>query len=195
MCVVALPFLAALGAGAGASAAGLSTLAALSVGSTALAAGGQILQGVQAKQSANYEAKVDQQNAAMAAQARREAIDQGVINQVREDRKSAQIEGEQRVAMAGAGVDTTFGSAADLSSDSALIASENRQDIVLNTQRQAQSYAVSAWNDQASATAARYKGDSALTGSFMSAGATILGGAMQVKKIGLFQSGKTGFGY
>lgn len=168
---------------------------ALLIASTALTAAGTVVSGIQAKQQGDYQAQVANNNAQLAAQARREAIDQGTINQVREDRKAAQIQGQQRLALASAGVDTTYGTAADLASDSALIGSENRQDIVTNTQRAAQGYAIDAMNDRSQATAAKMKGNSALVSSLFQAGGTILGGASQVSKYNAGQKyGMAGYG-
>lgn len=148
----------------------------------AVSAAGSVVSGIQAQQQGKYEAKVADNNAILAAQARRQAIDKGVTDQIREDRRSAQLQGAQRLALASSGVDTTYGTAADLAGDAALIGSENRQDIVTNTQRAAQGYAIDAANDRAQASAARMRGDSALVNGLFQAGGTILGGVSQVKK-------------
>lgn len=150
---------------------------------TAISAAGSVVQGVQARQQANYEAKVDDINRNMAVQARREAIDQGQIAQVRADRQASQVEGEQRVAAAGSGVDANYGTASSLATDAALTASENRQDIATNTDRTAMGYSLNADNYASQAVAAKARGRDALVNGLFSATGTILGGAAQVGKM------------
>lgn len=159
----------------------------LLIAAAAVSAAGSVVQGIQAKQQGDYQASVARINQNLAAQDRRTAIDQGVVDQVREDRKAAQLQGQQRVALAGAGVDTTFGTAGDLAGDASLIASENRQDIVTNTDRQARGFAIQSMNYGAQAQAAKMQGNSALVNGLFQAGGTILGGATQVKK---YQAGQ-----
>jgi hypothetical protein len=167
----------------------------LLIAATAVSAAGSIASGVQQSQQATYQAKIAEQNRQLAVQARRDAIDQGQRDQIQEGRKQAQLQGAQRVALAGSGVDTTFGTADTLAEGTALVGSENVQQIDRNTAATAKSYGINAMNYGAQEAGAKAQASNALINTAFSTAGTILGGASQVGKLNMIKNAGTKLPY
>ena len=157
--------------------------ATLAIVGTAVAAAGSIVSGVNQNQQAKYQAKIATQNAALDRKAAQDAMERGSIEEARQYRKTSQVLGAQRAALAANGLDTTFGSAADIQTDTETLGWEDAQTIRNNAVREATGFEISASNNVGKAASSRAAGKAALIGGFFDAGSTILSGASQVKKL------------
>ena len=95
-------------------------------------------------------------------------------------RKLAQAMGEARVKNSAAGVDVSFGSAADFESDIALIGYEDSATLSENTTKEVQGYDINAANYRSEGKAARMQGKAAQTAGYIGAAGTILSSASQI---------------
>lgn len=129
-----------------------------------------------------YEQAVANQNAELDRRARRDAIERGETEQVRHYRRLAQQLGEARVRHSAAGLDVTFGSAADLETDIALMGWEDSQTLAENTRREVMGFDISAANYMNEGRAARSRGRAARTAGYIGAAGTLLGGASSFAK-------------
>jgi hypothetical protein len=136
-----------------------------------------------------YEQKIAERNAELEERSRRDAISRGESEQMRHYRKLAQALGEARVKSSAAGLDVSFGSAADLESDIALIGYEDSATIAENTMKEVQGYDINAANYRAEGKAARMRGKQAQTAGYISAAGTLLSSASQIGQM------NTGRGY
>lgn len=159
------------------------------VGATLLAAGGQVYSGLAANAQGKYENAVQQQNAKFDIEARDDARRRGETEQLRHYRQLSQRLGTQRAQLAASGVDVNFGTAADLQTDTLMLGYEDSQIIGENTTREMRGYEISAANHVMQGRAAKAKGKAAKTAGFISAGATLLGGASQVSKMSAASTG------
>lgn len=154
----------------------------LLIAAAAVTATGQIQSGIAAKKMGNYEYEIAQKNAAMDRNAAQDAIQRGRIEEQRQYRRMAQLQGAQRAAMAANGIDTEFGSALDIQVDTKKIGWEDAATIRENAIREAKGFEINAWNQEASGRAAKAKGQNAFVGSLFDAGGTILSTASKVAK-------------
>lgn len=145
-------------------------------------AGGQVYGGLAANAQGKYEARVAQENRRHELAAAQDARERGAIDQMRHYRKLAYNMGEMRARQAASGLDLTFGSAADLETDTALLGYEDSAIIAENTRREVQGYEISAANYTMQGRAARSRGKSALIGSGLQAAGTILSTASSINK-------------
>lgn len=90
---------------------------------------------------------------------------------------------------AGAGLDTTFGSAANLETDIALIGYEDSATIAENTNKEVHGYDVNAANYRMQGKASKMRGKAAMTSAYFGAASSILSGASQIAKSPSFSSG------
>lgn len=152
-------------------------ITALTIGGTIMGAAGQIQQG-QATAAANkYNAKVQQMNAEISDRRAKDALERGAKEEQQKRRETQQLLGKQQAAMAANGVDLTFGSPLDVIVDSSVLGELDALTIRSNTYREEYDYKVQAANQRAQATMSRGAADSALTGGYLGAAGTILGGA------------------
>lgn len=154
----------------------------LLVASTLMGAAGQIQQGNAAAAAGRYNQQVAEMNAKIADNQARDALERGKIEEQKKRREVAQISGRQQAAMAANGVDISFGSPLDVLADTAIQGELDALTIRSNTYREEYDYRVKGANQRAQGSLARMEGDAAKTGSLLSAGATILGGATNVAK-------------
>lgn len=138
---------------------------ALMVAGTVLAGAGQIMSGMQAQQTAKYNAAVARQNAAEAAQV-------GRINEAVTRDEMRRALARQRAAAAHSGIGLATGSALDLGQDSGQQAFVETQ--AARTQGQAKSRAF-----EADARLSELEGRSAMMRGTLNAGATFLQGGTQ----------------
>lgn len=150
----------------------------------AVTAGGAVYSGMAANAQGKYQQAVANQNAELEDRSRRDEILRGETEQRNHYRRLAQAMGEARVRNAGLGLDTTFGSAASLEEDIALIGYEDSAALAENTMKNVQGYDINAANYRNEGRAARSSGKAALTGSIISATGTLLSTASQVKAQG-----------
>lgn len=152
----------------------------LIVAATAVTTYGQIYQGQAQAAQLKYEGKIADRNAELEERKRRDAISRSETEQRSHYRKLAQAMGEARVKNASAGLDVSFGSAANLEEDIALIGYEDSAAISENTIKEVHGYDVNAANYRSDAKAARMNAKSAKTASYIGAAGTILSGATQI---------------
>lgn len=143
-------------------------------------AGGQIYQGQAAKQQGIYEQRVADQNAELEERDRRDAISRGETAQIQHYRKLAQAMGEARVKNSAAGLDVSFGSAADFESDIALMGYEDSATLSENTIKEVKGYDIAAANYRMEGKAAKMRGKAAATAGYIGAAGTILSTASQM---------------
>lgn len=153
---------------------------AIAVTAAVVTAGGQIYGGMAANAQGKYEQRVNEQNAQLEERSRRDAISRGETEQMRHYRRLAQALGEARVKSAGAGLDVSFGSAADLESDIAMIGYEDSAAIAENVNKEVMGYDINAANYRMAGKAARMQGKAAQTAGYIGAAGTILSSASQI---------------
>lgn len=157
--------------------------AILALGAAVVSAAGTAYGGLAANAQGKYESRVAEQNARLVAEQSRDAIERGQRDAARLDREYAQTAGAQRAAMAANGIDIDFGSAAGVQQDTAMLRDEDRAAHDRNVFNELRGFDISAANERAKGRAARAKGQSAMIGSFISAGGTLLSGASQFGKM------------
>lgn len=143
-------------------------------------AGGQIYQGQAAAEQAKYEGKIANRNAELEDRKRLDALSRGETEQRNHYRKLAQAMGEARVKNAGLGLDTSFGSAASLEDDIALIGYEDSAAISENVTKEIQGYDINAANYRSEGQASKMRGKAAKTASYIGATGTLLSSASQI---------------
>lgn len=151
----------------------------LTIAATTIAAAGSVMGGIQAKQQANYQAQIAQRNAGLAEQSAKDALDRGQVAEQQQYRRTAQLSGAQRAAMAANGIDPDSGSGAAIQLDTASLGAQDAQTIRENAMRETKGYEINAANYTAQAVADRQAGKGALIGGLFKAGSTILSGASQ----------------
>lgn len=137
--------------------------------------------------SANAQARGQAQQAAMnrdaANVAAADALERGNEEQQRHYRKVSAMQGAQRAAMAANGIDIGFGSALDVVGDTAMYGEEDASSIAKNTVREARGFEIQAANFESDRRSAKKAASGALIGGAFNVGSTILGGAMQYRKL------------
>ncbi len=161
----------------------------LAIAATAVSAAGSIVSGVNQSNQMRYGARVAEANAAMDRAAAQDAIDRGAKEEQRQYRKNAQVQGQQRVALAANGLEVDFGSAGDIQDDAKMIGWEDASTIRQNAIREAKGYEISAANNVDKAASSRAGAKAAVIGSVFDAGSTILSGASQVGKLRAAKNG------
>lgn len=154
----------------------------LTLAAAAITAGGQIYGGLAANAQGKYENRVAQENRKHELNAAADARERGAIDQMRHYRKLAYSMGDMRAKQAASGLDLTFGSAADIETDTALLGYEDSAIIAENTRREVQGYEINAANYTMQGRAAKSRGKAAMIGGFLQAGGTILSSASSVNK-------------
>ena len=112
-----------------------------------------------------------------------DALDRGQIEARDAARRQAQLAGAQRAAMAANGIDVSFGSAADLMADTAMMGREEQTTIRENTRREVMGYDVNAANFGGQANAARSAAKGAIVSGAFQVAQTIAGAAQRYGKV------------
>lgn len=154
----------------------------LMVASTLASARGAYVQSKAAQGQANYQAGVARNNATMAEYAAKDAIERGGEAANRSNQQYRQLRGKQVVTMAANGIDIGEGSAQSILDDTDTLASIDATTIRNNAARQAWGYQVEGQNY--SSSAGMYDATAKAESPWMSAGASLLGGAAQVGMAG-----------
>jgi hypothetical protein len=153
--------------------------AALAVAAATVTAVGTVYGGLQARAQGNYQAQVAAQNAKLAAESGQQEQQNTREAALQHYRKVAQLQGQQRVAMAAGGLDVNFGNAADLTADTQMLAREDAGRIYRQGAENVRGFDIEGANYRAEGAAAKQKGNGAFVGSLFSAAGTALGGAQQ----------------
>lgn len=154
----------------------------LMIASTLLSAGGAIQQGNAQAAASRHQAQVAEMNATLADRQARDALERGKLAEQEKRRETARLLGAQQAAFAANGVDLTMGSPLDTIAGSAALGEIDALTIRSNAAREAYDFDVQGMNQRANANLARAQASSAKTGSLLSAGSTILGGAANTWK-------------
>lgn len=144
--------------------------------STVVGAAGTMAQASAQAEASKYNAEIAEMNATLAERNAKDALEAGALEEQAKRTELAQLQGQQRAAMAASGVDLTFGSPLDTMVDSAVIGELDALTIRQNAYRKNYDYRVEAVNQRAGATLHEMEADAAMTGGAISAAGTILGG-------------------
>ncbi|UXC93131.1 hypothetical protein EGM87_22815 [Sphingobium sp. RSMS] len=166
------------------------TLTAIGTGVATIGAGFTALQ---ANAQANYQAKVADQNAKLSAEAASRAQEATQDEALQHYRKVAQLKGQQRVAMAAGGLDVDFGNAADLTSDTNMLAREDARRIYDQGGENVRGFDIEGANYRSQAKASRQAATGALVGGAFNMATTALGGAQQYSKLRSQMGGNSSF--
>jgi hypothetical protein len=153
---------------------------ALAIASAAVAATGAVFSGISQAQQYRYQAQVADQNAKLAADQARDSIETTNTEALRARRAQAQTEGQQTAAMAANGVDLSFGSAADVVSDTKMLGNEDVAQIYKGGNERTRGYDINAWNYRSQAAGARAKAKGAMVQGILGGLSSALGAASQV---------------
>lgn len=158
-------------------------VATLALIGSAVSAAGTGFAALQANAQSNYQARVADQNAKLAAEAARRETDNTRDALLSHYRQVAQLQGQQRVAMAAGGLDVNFGNAADLTADTHMLAQEDARRIYEQGAENVRGYNIEGMNYQSQALASRQAASGALAQGVFGVATTALGGAKQYASI------------
>lgn len=150
---------------------------ALTVGSTLIGGMGAVQQAQATAASNRYNAQVQDMNATLSERQAKDALERGADEEQRKRQQVQALLGQQQAAMAANGVDMSFGSPLDHLVDTSVMGELDALTIRTNSARESYDYRVQAVNQRAGATMNRMSADAALTGGYLDAMGTILGGA------------------
>lgn len=153
------------------------------IGAAVLSAAGSIYGGIQANQQAKYQGKVAAQNARLANEQAADAADRGRLEAQRHWRKVAQLKGQQQASMAANGIDTSFGSAASIAEDTAMLAGEDAEQIYKGAYQEGRGYEINSANHRSEEQAQKMRGKSAMVSGIFSAASSALSGASQYSSL------------
>lgn len=153
----------------------------IAIAALVMGAGAGIYQADAEQKSANYSAKVDENNAQIATYQAKAAATIGSVEEERHRAKVRQMVGTQRAALAGNGLDLGEGTALDLVTETAGLGEEDALTIRYNAMREAWGYNEQAKGYKASAGYKRVAGKNAATGTLLTTAANTLSGAYNLK--------------
>lgn len=151
----------------------------LLVASTAMTAVGTIQQGAAAAAQGRAQQQAQQYNATIKEQNARLARQQAGAREEQQRRGARQVLGQQRAALAQAGIGVGFGSGLDIEEQSAIRAELDSLTIAYEGELQAQGLLAGAQQDIYFGEVAAARGANEQSASYISAGASILSGAAQ----------------
>ena len=155
----------------------------LLIAATAVSTLGAGYGALQANSQANYQARVADQNARLSAESARQEADNTRDAALQHYRKVAQLQGQQRVAMAAGGLDVNFGNAGDLTADTEMLAREDASRIYQQGAENVRGFDIEGSNYRSQAKASRQAASGALIGGAFEMAGTALGGASQYKQL------------
>jgi len=153
----------------------IASIASSAVGTVTTAAGA-MQQGKAQAAAAEYQAGIARNNQIIAQRAAEDARKRGELNADLQRQRGRLLRGQQRAALAGAGVLVDTGSAGRLIEDTAALSELDALTIQSNAEREALGFETQAMNFQGEADIARALGKQAKTQSLFKAGGTLLTG-------------------
>jgi hypothetical protein len=156
-------------------------LTAVAIGGLALNAWGGYQEGKAQQQSANYSARVDQNNATLKDYQAEQTAKIGSIEEERHLAKVRQMIGSQRATLAANGVDLSEGTPVDLVTETAGLGEEDALNIRYNAMRDAWGLREEAKSLRGSAAYKRVAGSNAKNATFLTTAANTLTGAASLK--------------
>lgn len=127
--------------------------------------------------ASTYNSQVMEMNAVLAERRARDAEERGVKAEQAKRMEVAALMGRQRASMAANGVDIGFGSAFDVLVDTQYLGDLDALTIKRNAAREAYDFRTDAASGRADAGLARANASNAMTGGYLEAASTVLGGA------------------
>jgi hypothetical protein len=155
--------------------------AALAIGGLILTGIGGIYEGKAERASAEYSAKVDENNAAQKDYIAQNTALIGSVEEERHRAKVRQLVGTQRATLAANGLDLSGGTALDLVTETAGMGEEDALTIRYNAAREAWGLREEAKGLRSSAAYKRVAGKNAQQATFLTTGAKLLSGAASLK--------------
>lgn len=154
-----------------------------------MAAAGSAVQGYSAYTGAMYASGVAENNAALSREQAADSIRRGEDEQQAKWREISQIKAAQIAGMAASGIDTSFGSAADMIGDTAVLGTEDVSIIAENAARETRGFHIQAQNFNNEAGAKKREAYAGAVSTAFDIGSTIIGGASQLQGLKLPKTG------
>lgn len=151
----------------------------LAIAATAAAVVGQGVGALQTAATNRYQARVAEANARMEDESARSAIEATKTEATAQQRRIAQLQGQQQAAMAANGISTNFGSASQVKDDTAMLGREDVGRIYDQGYQRTRGFDINAANDRAQAAGYRQAASGALVKGGFDMVSTALGGAQQ----------------
>lgn len=155
----------------------------LLIASAVVSSLGTVVGGVNAQNAANARAEVAERNMQIERAASRDALERGAEEEKRQYRRNAQRQGEIRAAQAANGIETDFGTAADVQDDAKRIGWEDAMTVRENAVRESRGFEIRAWNADTQARQEKAAGKAAMVGAIFDAGSNLLSSAQQYRKM------------
>lgn len=155
----------------------------LLIAGTAVSTLGAGYSALQANAQSTYQARVADQNARLAAESARQEQQNTRDAALQHYRKVAELKGQQRVAMAGGGLDVNFGNAGQLTADTEMLAREDASRIYEQGAENVRGFDIEGSNYRSQAKASRQAATGALVGGAFEMAGTALSGASQYSKL------------
>lgn len=147
---------------------------------------GSIQQGNAANKAAQFNASINEQNAALAERYAEIELQRGEKEAQRQRVKTSQTMGEQRARLGASGVDLSVGNPVDILADTAAAGEIDVQNILYNSELSAYDKRADAVNFRNQAQLQRWEGKNAKKAGYFDAVTTLIGGA---SKSGMFGKG------
>jgi hypothetical protein len=152
----------------------------LAAGSAGIGAVGSIYGGIAKKNAANYNASIADQNAQSANAQASDAFRRGEQDTAAHYIELGQLEGKQRAAYGGGGVELGFGSPVDVIAGTAAMGEADAGRLRENAAREAEGYRIQSLNFRQQAAGLRAEGKTAFMSGLLGVTGSILGGASQI---------------
>jgi leucyl aminopeptidase len=165
------------------------------IASAAVSTLGTVVGGVNAMNAAKARAEVEQRNMQLERAASRDALERGAEEERRQYRRNAQRMGAIRAAQAASGLETEFGTNADVQDDAKLIGWQDAMTVRQNAMREARGFEIRAWNAETRSNQAKAEGKAAMVGAIFDAGSNLLSYAQQYRKMRADGGGNNGGGH
>lgn len=126
--------------------------------------------------ASKYNAQISTMNATLSRRRAQDALQRGAAEEQQKRAEVAQLRGKQMAAFAANGVDPGFGSPLDAMIDTAALGELDALTIRRNAARESYDYEVQAVNGLADASLMRMNASNTMTGGYLNAAGTVLGG-------------------
>ncbi len=158
----------------------------LSTIATGASVAGTLLSGYSAYAAGNYQNKVAVMNAKVAEQNATEARNRSQREAAQQDALTLGMLGEQEAAQSASGLSITGKSQVLTRKAAARLGRIDTLNVIEAGNREAYNYKVDATNQLAQGKLAKASGTSSLLGSFLGAGASLVGGSQSTKRTGMY---------
>lgn len=160
----------------------MCSVTALMIAGTALSAGSAIQQGQAASDAAEFNAKVNEQNAILADRRAKDAIERGKLAEEKAKRRSTIQQRQQEASFSASNLDIGFGSPLDVLVATATAGEMEAATTRANAEREAEDFQVQGVNSRNNAKLNKQSARNARTaGIFNAAGAAVDGGSGVLK--------------